>query len=93
MAQASDDLSLPFVFESPGGEPPVRRGDGLAGERQWPAYTTLLSCRIQMPEPGRTRQLLAGFEKISVDSGAENRMEFRLQGRAGHADKTIVWIF
>ncbi|MEM9107448.1 MAG: VOC family protein, partial [Pseudomonadota bacterium] len=52
-ARASNSLSVPFVFETPGGVPPILREDDLAGERQRPLYTTLLSClvRLQEPEP------------------------------------------
>lgn len=93
VARVSKDLSVPFVFESPGGVPPIRRDDGLVGERQRPLYETLRSCRIQLREPGQTRQLLAGFEKISVVEGADNRLEFVLGGHGAHADKSIIWQF
>lgn len=93
VARASKDLSLPFVFESPGGEPPIRRADGLVGERQRPLYTTLQSCRIQLREPDQARQLLTGFEKISVEQGARDRIEFVINGDGGRADKSIVWHF
>lgn len=93
IAHASKDLTVPFVFESPGGVPPIRRQDGLVGERQRPFYTTLQSCRVQLQVPGPTRQLLSGFDKISVEQGADDRIEFVLQGDSGHANKSIVWRF
>ncbi len=36
MAVASLNTNVPFVFQSPGGIPPINRSDGLPGDRQRP---------------------------------------------------------
>jgi len=69
VATASLDPSLPFVFRTPGGAPPIKRTDGLVGERQVPELATLGCCEIMVPNADSVREFLTAFDRISVRSG------------------------
>lgn len=69
VATASLDPSLPFVFRTPGGTPPINRTDGLVGERQAPELATLGCCEITVPNAESVSELVTPFDKISVQSG------------------------
>jgi len=69
VATASLDPRLPFVFRTPGGTPPIKRADGLVGERQTPELATLGCCELVVPNADSVQELLAPFELISVRSG------------------------
>ena len=69
IAAASADLSLPFVFQTPGGIPPIDRTDGLVGTRQLPFATTMRHAVIgDIPAPD-AQVLLRAFSKLSITSG------------------------
>ncbi len=72
MAVASLNTNVPFVFQSPGGIPPINRSDGLPGDRQRPALATLGFCLLQMQNPVP----LQTSSKISVpwSSGRPSRL-------------------
>ncbi|WP_081904725.1 VOC family protein [Palleronia rufa] len=69
VAQASLNRSLPFVFQTPGGVPPIDRTDGLPGERQRPRFGTLALCEISLPNPQEAASLLQWCERIELVKG------------------------
>ncbi|WP_298844839.1 VOC family protein [uncultured Roseobacter sp.] len=69
VAIASRDEALPFMFRTPGGQPPVARTDGLTGNRQMPRFAHLLHCELRVPEPSKLRPFTAPMERLSVVSG------------------------
>ncbi len=93
IAQASLDLRLPFVFQSPGGMAPAERSDGLTGNRQVPRFTTLNTCRICLPEPEDTANLLRSFDGIEVLKAPDRAIEFSLNSPTKTGAKTIAWSF
>jgi hypothetical protein len=84
------DLSLPFVFQTPGGTPPNERTDGLAGNRQSPELCTLGKCRLILPNAKRVQKLLAPFEKIEVEEGTPS-IGFELLGPERLTGKVFNW--
>lgn len=86
------DLSLPFVFQTPGGTPPIERTDGLAGDRQSPNLCTLGKCKLYVPDAERVRKLMAPFEKIEVGEGPPS-IRFELLGPEGLTRKAFNWDF
>ncbi len=84
------DLSLPFVFRTPGGTPPIERADGLVGDRQSPELATLGKCELSVGEPSLIQELLARFEKIVVQKGAPTIM-LELLRPDGSIGKVVRW--
>ena len=70
VARASRDLSLPFMFRTPGGVPPIRRTDGLVGARQVPEFATLAHVEITLPDPEPVGALFAPVPHLSFSAGA-----------------------
>lgn len=69
VAKASVDRSLPFVFKTPGGVPPIGRTDGLPGERQLPRFATLACCEVSLPNPQEAAPLLQWCDRIKIVTG------------------------
>lgn len=69
VAMASEDLSLPFVFQTPGGTPPIDRADGLPGDRQRPDLARLGACEIRLPNPEKAAGLLDSFDALTLAEG------------------------
>lgn len=69
VATASLDPSLPFLFRTPGGTPPIQRTDGLVGGRQAPELAILSHCELVVPNADCIREFLAPFDAIGVRSG------------------------
>ena len=90
VATASLVPSLPFVFRTPGGTPPIRRTDGLVGERQAPELATLGSCEIVVPNADPVRELLAPFDSISVRSG-NSAIKLTLLRKDGTVGRRVNW--
>lgn len=90
VARASLDPSLPFVFQSPGGIPPIERTDGLVGDRQAPELTTLLHCEVRVPDPAPASALLSAFEKISVTPGP-HALRLTLSAADGSIGREFEW--
>lgn len=90
VARASLDPSVPFVFRTPGGVPPIERTDGLAGDRQAPDLTTLAKCTVFVQNPEIAREVLAPFDRLTIDKGAPG---FRLHALRpdGVIGRTIDW--
>lgn len=90
VATASLDPSLPFVFRTPGGIPPIKRTDGLVGDRQAPELATLGCCEIVVPNADSVRELLAPFESISVQSG-NSALKLTLLRPDGTVGRRVDW--
>lgn len=90
IASDSLDLSLPFVFQTPGGTPPIDRTDSLVGERQLPDLATLGKCELSVRDAKRIQEFLAPFEKIEVREGVPT-MKLELLRPDGSIGKIISW--
>jgi hypothetical protein len=90
VAVQSLDLSMPFVFKTPGGVAPIDRVDGLVGERQSPELSTLGTCDIRVPNAEVVGPLLAPFQNISVSSG-EPAMDVTLLRSDGSVGRRVQW--
>lgn len=90
VASKSLDLALPFVFQTPGGTPPIERTDGLVGDRQSPELATLGKCKLLVRDPKQIRDFLAPFEKIEVQEGAPT-LRFELLRPGGSIGKVFSW--
>lgn len=90
VARASLDPSLPFVFRTPGGTPPIERTDGLPGTRQRPHLTTLGTCEVRVPDPEAARPLLSRFERVSLVRGPPG-LRLTLLAPDGTVDREVEW--
>lgn len=90
VAAESLDSTLPFVFRTPGGTPPIERNDGLVGERQAPNLATLGLCEMFVPNVAKVRNLLSPFSKIVVRRG-QPALRFSLLRPDGSVGKTVEW--
>lgn len=90
VASASLDLTLPFVFQSPGSTPPIERTDGLVGKRQSPELATLGKCKLLVRDAKRIQGFLAPFEKVEVQEGTPT-MRLELMRFDGSIGKVVSW--
>ena len=90
VARASLDPALPFVFQTPGGIPPLDQTDGLVGDRQAPELTTLLHCEVRVPNPGPVSALLSGLQQISVTIGP-HALRIKLSAADGTVGREFEW--
>lgn len=90
VARASLDLSLPFVFRTPGGTRPIDRMGGLVGNRQSPHLAVLGHCEILAPNPEAVAQLLRPFGNITVREG-EHGLNVTLLDSNGRVAREFAW--
>lgn len=90
VAAASDELALPFVFQTPGGVPPIDRTDGLPGDRQRPGLATLGACELRLPNPADAAALLASFDALTLEEGPPGLRATMLDAN-GQPARTVVW--
>jgi len=90
IARASLDSAMPFLFETPGGTPPIDMTDGLPGERQRPQFTRLGTCEIRVPNPAAVADLLGAFDRVVVTEGAPGLTVTLLDQNGRVADK-VDW--
>jgi len=69
VAQMSRSLAAPFVFQTPGGTPPIDRTDGLTGTRQSPDIATLGALEIAVPALEAVAPLIGAFDRVSFVAG------------------------
>lgn len=90
VAAASADLSLPFVFQTPGGTPPIDRTDGLVGGRQAPEYTRVKLIEIKVPNLDNADALIGSYDLIKATQGQPSiNIAFE---DANNGTKTINWV-
>lgn len=90
VAVASKDLSLPFVFQTPGGVPPIERTDGLPGDRQRPNLTKLGACELRLPNPEKATSLVENFDAITLTEGPAG-MRVTVLDKKGRTACKIAW--
>lgn len=90
VAALSLDPSLPFVFQTPGGTPPIDRTDGLVGTRQAPELATMGSCNLRLPDPAAASTLMSPFENITVSKGTP-ALQIELLRPDGTVGRSVEW--
>ena len=90
VAAQSLDPTLPFVFQTPGGTPPLERTDGLVGTRQTPELARLGRCVLSVPDPLAVRELMDPFTEIEVTAGPPG-MRLQLLRSDGTVGRVVDW--
>lgn len=90
VARASLDRHLPFVFRTPGGTPPIERTKELVGDRQSPDLATLGQCTVSLPDPGAAQDLLAPFDRLTIEKGPPG-FQLDLLRSDGSVGRTVSW--
>ena len=90
VAKASvDDPTLPFVFQTPGGAPPIDRPE-LTGDRQTPDLATLHGVTLYDLDPDRIAWIAEAIDGLAVEAG-EPGMTFTLADPDGRPARTAEW--
>lgn len=90
VAKASLDRRLPFVFQSPGGIPPINGDRDLVGQRQQPTYGRLEAVTIALPCANELPAFMHRFERITFVSGHPS-IEATLSTPPGSGSHRFGW--
>lgn len=90
VAKASLEKALPFVFQSPGGVPPINGDESLFGQRQRPTYGRLEEVLIGLPCALKLPEFIHSFERTRFVTG-EPSIEAILSSPSGSATHHFAW--
>lgn len=83
---------MPFIFQTPGGAPPVDRDPALVGERQQPRLERLGACTLWLEDPQACNLVTSTVPGIQVQIGAP-RLQLTLLAPDGSVGQQIDWRF
>ena len=90
VAKASLDRGLPFVFQSPGGIPPVNGDKCLVGQRQRPTFGSLKDVTIALPHESKLPAFMRNFERTRFVTGKPG-IEVTLSMLSGAVTHRFTW--